>query len=70
MSIKQLNPGPSGEDADEVSQPRDVGSPSSAPCVRDFTRKLARMMGDDVTVASEPGKGSVFKVRLPSGATP
>jgi hypothetical protein len=32
------------------------------------TRKLARMMGGDVTVASEPGKGSIFKVRLPSGA--
>src|SRR5712691_4844972 len=30
-----------------------------------FTRKLARMMAGDVTVASEPGKGSVFTVRLP-----
>ena len=26
-------------------------------------------MGGDVTVASEPGKGSVFTVRLPGGAT-
>ena len=25
-----------------------------------ITRKLARMMGGDVTVTSEPGKGSVF----------
>jgi signal transduction histidine kinase len=33
-----------------------------------ITRKLARMMGGDVTVASEPGKGSVFTVRLPTGA--
>ena len=33
-----------------------------------ITRKLARMMGGDVTVASEPGKGSAFTVRLPSGA--
>jgi signal transduction histidine kinase len=33
-----------------------------------ITRKLARMMGGDVTVASEPGKGSVFTVRLPVGA--
>jgi GAF domain-containing protein len=32
-----------------------------------ITRKLARTMGGDVTVASEPGKGSVFTVRLPSG---
>jgi len=30
-----------------------------------ITRKLARMMGGDVTVTSEPGKGSVFTVRLP-----
>jgi signal transduction histidine kinase len=33
-----------------------------------ITRKLARMMGGDVTVQSEPGKGSVFTVRLPGGA--
>jgi two-component system, NtrC family, sensor kinase len=35
-----------------------------------ITRKLARVMGGDVTVASELGKGSVFTVRLPSSATP
>jgi len=35
-----------------------------------LSRKLARMMGGDVTVTSEPGKGSIFTVRLPGGATP
>ena len=35
-----------------------------------ITRKLARIMGGDVTVTSELGKGSVFTVRLPGGATP
>jgi adenylate cyclase len=35
-----------------------------------ITRKLARLMGGDVNVASEGGKGSVFTVRLPGGATP
>jgi adenylate cyclase len=30
-----------------------------------ITRKLARMMGGDVTVTSKPDKGSVFTVRLP-----
>ena len=33
-----------------------------------LSRKLARMMGGDVTVTSEPGKGSVFTVRLPGNA--
>jgi signal transduction histidine kinase len=33
-----------------------------------LSRKLARMMGGDVTVASESGKGSVFTLRLPGGA--
>jgi len=35
-----------------------------------IARKLARMMGGDLTVTSEPGKGSVFTVRLPGEATP
>jgi signal transduction histidine kinase len=35
-----------------------------------ISRKLARMMGGDVTVASELGKGSVFTVRLPGASTP
>ena len=34
-----------------------------------ITRKLARMMGGDVTVTSAQGKGSVFTVRLPNGTT-
>jgi GAF domain-containing protein/DNA-binding response OmpR family regulator len=34
-----------------------------------ISRKLARMMGGDVTVTSTPGTGSVFTVRLPTGAT-
>jgi len=33
-----------------------------------ISRKLARIMGGDVTVTSEPGKGSAFTVRLPCGA--
>jgi signal transduction histidine kinase len=33
-----------------------------------IARRLARMMGGDVTLESEPGKGSVFTVRLPAGA--
>ena len=33
-----------------------------------IARKLARMMGGDVTVTSEPGKCSAFTVRLPGGA--
>ena len=31
-----------------------------------LSRKLARMMGGDVSVTSEPGKGSVFTVRRPA----
>jgi Histidine kinase-, DNA gyrase B-, and HSP90-like ATPase len=34
-----------------------------------LSRKLARMMGGDVTVTSEAGKGSVFTVRLPGSVS-
>jgi signal transduction histidine kinase len=35
-----------------------------------ISRKLARMMGGDVTVTSEPGRGSVFTLRLPGDGKP
>ena len=49
-----------------MPRPRSVSAaPGSGLAI---TRKLARMMGGDVTVTSEPGKGSAFTVRLPGGA--
>ena len=33
-----------------------------------ISRRFCQMMGGDITVASEPGKGSVFTVRLPAQA--
>jgi hypothetical protein len=41
-----------------------VGDTSGPSALAVFRLK----MGLDVTVASEPGKGSVFSVRLPGGA--
>ena len=35
-----------------------------------ISKHFCQMMGGDITVASEPGKGSVFTVRLPSSAAP
>jgi hypothetical protein len=32
IDVSKLNPGPSGEDADAVGQPRDVGSPCTSAC--------------------------------------
>ena len=45
-----------------------AGAPAGCEGANRATRKLTRMMGGDVTVASEPGKVSVFTVRLPGGA--
>src|SRR5262245_14229598 len=33
-----------------------------------ISRRFCQMMGGDITVASEPSKGSVFTVRLPGAA--
>jgi signal transduction histidine kinase len=35
-----------------------------------ISRRFCQMMGGDITVASEPGKGSVFTVRLPGSHRP
>jgi signal transduction histidine kinase len=32
-----------------------------------ISRRFCQMMGGDITVESEPGKGSVFTVRVPGG---
>jgi hypothetical protein len=44
----------------------DVAAALHGKAVRDHI--FRRMMGGDVTVKSEPGKGSVFTVRLPGDA--
>jgi signal transduction histidine kinase len=35
-----------------------------------IARKLARLMGGDIAVASQPGRGSTFSIHLPRGGEP
>ena len=67
-----------GMTAEQQSNPFEEFSQADATTAQRFggtglglaiTRKLARMMGGDVTVTSDPGKDSVFTVRLPGDAT-
>src|SRR5262249_89874 len=51
----------------DSSTARKYGGPALGLAI---TRKLARMMGGDVTVTSEQGQGSTFTVRLPGAAEP
>jgi signal transduction histidine kinase len=30
-----------------------------------ISKRCCQMMGDDITVESEPGRGSIFTIRLP-----
>jgi signal transduction histidine kinase len=57
--------GASGKLTSQLSTAQNFGGTGLGLAI---TRKLARMMGGDVAVSSEPGKGSVFTVRLPEGA--
>ena len=55
----------SGSSTGPTNQDLVQGTGATADAI---TRKLARMMGGDVTVTSGPGKGSVLTVRMPRGA--
>jgi CheY-like chemotaxis protein len=65
---------PSGEHERVFEEFHQVRNPLQASVVGTglglpYARRLAQILGGDITLASEPGRGSTFTVRLPVGDT-
>jgi signal transduction histidine kinase len=74
VSVVDTGPGLTGEEQKLVFQEfRRLGAASGtsgAGIGLTISRKLARALGGDVTVHSEPGRGSTFELWLPLGSPP
>jgi signal transduction histidine kinase len=57
--------GTAGQLAEKNKNRLIVGAQENVGALAADSMRLTRMMGGDVTVTSEPGKGSVFTIRLP-----
>ena len=49
--------------------PRPPGAMAAPGLGLTITRRFCEMMGGEITVVSEPGRGSAFTIRLPARAT-